>query len=149
LDENEELIYSGVYLIWPIFLIQLTLLRTSAAYHPTTKEHRATLLRLDACAEDALVAFDPVTGAECAGWLYTFPELDRNYDLDFVVYCSLIYEGKPGKTRFKRLPKILEMLRPTSMEYLEYIEQRKRAADARECKPEALRKELDWPDFRW
>jgi hypothetical protein len=147
---EKELTYYGFHVLWPVFFLQLVLLRTSAIYHPTPIEHEATLTRLLACTENALVGFDSAVGAKCFEYLYTFPELNKNYILDFVGYCShhFICRGKPGKTRFKRLPKILAMLDPTSIEYEEYIEQWERASNTNDDKQWELIHKLNWPDFK-
>ncbi|HXQ36376.1 MAG TPA: hypothetical protein VN843_20350, partial [Anaerolineales bacterium] len=43
--------------LWPIFLMQVALLRWSAAYQPTNKEHQSNLYRLEASTDESLRSF--------------------------------------------------------------------------------------------
>ena len=45
--------YFAVDIIWPIFLVQVAMLRAVASYIPTERTHQANLYRLEACVEHA------------------------------------------------------------------------------------------------
>ena len=68
-DEYDKVIYRGVSVLWPVFLVQLGLLRWAASFNPTTRDTQANLYRLEACAENALTSYDPMIGAWCFHWV--------------------------------------------------------------------------------
>src|SRR4030043_773302 len=43
-DRLDRVKYYGVDILWPVFLVQLGLMRWSAGFHATTREHQANLL---------------------------------------------------------------------------------------------------------
>lgn len=149
--ETENTTYFGFKSIWPNFLYQLGLLRCSAGFLPTSKDIQANLYRLEACAQTALIAYDPFVGNRCVDWLSRFQLPPRKYLLDYVVNCSLQYVtvGKPGKARFKGLPQVLRMLSGYSKEYREYEEYMESVAKEKGCQPEELFDLGEWPKFKW
>src|SRR6266446_3062468 len=102
--------------------MQLAVLRWLAGFKPTNRNQQADLFRLEACAEQALTAYDPFVGNRCMQWLTLFPGVTSNYLFQFVGHCCLDYiSGKAvGKARFKRLPDILNILLQVSDEYREF-----------------------------
>ncbi|HXD34924.1 MAG TPA: hypothetical protein VN643_27640 [Pyrinomonadaceae bacterium] len=149
--ETESSIYFGFKQLWPIFLMQLGLLRWSAGFQPTNKEQQANLFRIEACAERVLVSYDPFVGRRCVEWLSLFPWLSGGYLLQFVEQCSLQYvSGKErGKARFKKLPDILHMLSPLSQEYRAFEEHLEQCAKDNNCRVQDLHDPHPWPDFKW
>jgi hypothetical protein len=54
-DEYDQVRYRGVKLLWPVVMFQTSLLRWSAGFQPTTKNHQANLYRIEQCLESALI----------------------------------------------------------------------------------------------
>ncbi len=150
-SHSETTIYYSFRTLWPIFLMQLGLLRWAAGFQPTGREHQANLYRLEACTENALVSFDPFVGRRCVEWLSHFQGLSGKYLLQYIQNCTLQYVtvGKPGKARFKELPEILRMLSPFSQEYRAFEEYLQGIANEKGCRPEELNDFESWPQFKW
>jgi hypothetical protein len=148
---SESAIYYSFKMLWPIFLVQLGLLRWAAGFQPTTREYQANLFRLEACAESALISYDPFVGRRCLEWLTRFQWFSDKYLLQYVQNCSLQYVtvGKAGKIRFKELPEILRMLSPFSKEYRAFEEYLQSIAKEKGCRPEDLTDIEEWPEFKW
>ena len=66
--------YFAVDILWPIFLVQVAMLRSAASYLPTGKSQQANLYRLEACAENALNDLDADISCECCRWLAEFAQ---------------------------------------------------------------------------
>jgi hypothetical protein len=137
--------------LWPIFLMQLALLRSSAGYQPTTKEHQSNLYRIEACTEQSLNSFDPFIGRRCTEWLSMFPGLRHDYLFQFVSECTYEYIRRKtvGKARFKKLPDTLRRLIPLSDEYRHFEEELRNIATQEGCQPQDLTDEIHWPKFKW
>ncbi len=137
--------------LWPAFLMQLAVLRWLAGFQPTNRNQQADLFRLEACAEQALTAYDPFVGNRCLQWLTLFPGVTSNYLFQFVGNCCLDYiSGRTsGKARFKRLPDILNMLLQISDEYRDFEEHLERTARSQGSSAEHLVDRGDWPEFKW
>ena len=50
--------YFAVDILWPIFLVQIAMLRSAASYLPTSKTQQANLYRIESCTENALNDLD-------------------------------------------------------------------------------------------
>jgi len=150
-DNIDKISYRGVDILWPFFLVQVGMLRWSAGFHATTREHQANLFRLEACSQQALISYDAEIGAQCFSWLTEFPGLPDNYLLEFISKSTkkYIFESKPGKSRFKQLPEILLNLSPICPEYTKFEAEIRKAAKEQGCKPEDIEIAYDWPDFKW
>lgn len=144
-------VYLGFKQLWPVFLIQLGMLRSMAGYQPTSKDQQADLFRLEACAEHLLTSYDPFIGKRCVQWLSLFPGLGKEYRLQVVEEGTLQYvAGKArGKARFKKLPEILKMFSPFSKEYREFNEHLQQCAKEQNCTVDDLYDPAPWPDFKW
>ena len=151
ISHSETAIYYSFRELWPVFLMQLGLLRWAAGFRPTTRQHQANLFRLEACAEDALNSYDPFVGRRCLEWLERFHGLSGKYHLQYIPNCSLQYVtvGRPGKARFKNLPEILRMMSPFSKECREFEDYLEREAKEKGCQPGDLVDRGEWPDFKW
>jgi len=68
-ESIENSVYFSVDILWPILLVQVGMLRASAAYVATTKAHQAALYRIEACIEEALNAIDANVSLKCCDWL--------------------------------------------------------------------------------
>jgi len=151
ISHSESIIYYSFQTLWPIFLMQLGLLRWATGFQPSSREHQANLFRLEACAESALTSYDPFIGRRCLEWLSSFQGLSGKYLLQYIPNCSLQYVtvGKAGKSRFKNLPEILRMLSPLSKEYRAFKDYMEKTATEKGCKPDDLMDLGEWPDFKW
>ena len=134
-----------------IFLMQVALLRWSAAYQPTNKEHQSNLYRLEACTDESLHSFDPFIARRCTEWLASFQGLQRGYLFQFISECTYEYiRGKAvGKARFKKLPETLRKIIPLSEEYRSFEEELRKIATHQRCQPEDLDNRRRWPKFKW
>jgi hypothetical protein len=152
-DSNhpEKIHYKGVQILWPIFLVQVSLLRHAASYHPTTRAQQADLYRLEAITEKALFDYEPVTGKECMELLPLMGALPKDYLVEFISVASKEYvlEGKTGKPRFRKLPKILRKIWWMSDEYKVFKAELEKLAQEKGCRPEELTTMDDWEDFKW
>lgn len=137
--------------LWPIFLVQLGLLRTAASYLPTQRTHQANLYRLEACTEHALSSLDADAAKQCIRWLSDFSSLPNNYLIDFVSYQSLLYvsSAKTAKGRIRRLPELLRDISPYSPAYQSYEKELVAIAEKEKCRPQDLHDFAEWPEFKW
>jgi hypothetical protein len=78
--------YSAVNILWPVFLVQLGMLRSACAFVPTNRRIQSQMFALKACTEEALCEFDPAVGAMCMRWLADFNLLSDNFLLEFVTH---------------------------------------------------------------
>jgi hypothetical protein len=151
-DEGEGAEYFGESVLWPYFLVQVSLLRWATAFMPTTKTIQANLYRLEACTEEALLSYDRSIGAECMKLMNSFADLSHDYLTAFISERAEAYVRYPssGKKRFKQLPAILRSLEPLSPEYMKYRLEMQTAAKKLGCKPEDLTTTSEeWPEFKW
>ncbi len=151
-NKYDKVSYYGVKIIWPMFLVQLALLRWAASFQTTSKIEQSHLFILEACAEGSLISYEPKTGKECFHWLTSFSGFPTNYFTEFIYDCTRDYvsQKKTGKERFKTLPKFINMLSPNSMDYRKYALNLKDLAKKKGCKPENLTGILEeWSDFKW
>jgi hypothetical protein len=152
IDKLQKVKYYGVSIIWPVFLVQVALLRWAASFKSTTKEIQANLYRLETCAEQSLLSYEPKVATFCIEWLSSFSGFPKNYHAEFVDNCARTYikQRPTGKKRFEHLPEILKMLSPLSREYKEFTIYLETLAKEKNCKPEDLTSVLEeWPDFKW
>ena len=149
-DDYDTVVYRGVNVLWPILLFQMSLLRYSAAYMPTTKEQQSNLYRLESCVEKALLKYDGNTGRQCIEWLNSTPFVNQDYLSNFVPEVAYRFiEGTRGKSRFKKLPILLRQLSIMSDEYKEFEKQITEMAKKKNCHPQERDVVRDWPDFDW
>ena len=143
--------YYSVDVLWPIFLVQLGMLRTAAGYLPTRREHQANLYRLEACAESALLKMDPAVGAMCMRWLSHSSLFADGFLLDFVSMQAkdFIFGAKQGKARFRRLPAVLDDISPFSQKYRDFERYMSEEAAKQNSRPQDLMDLSAWPDFQW
>ncbi|RKZ70466.1 MAG: hypothetical protein DRR19_33365 [Candidatus Parabeggiatoa sp. nov. 1] len=151
MDELDTVEYLGVNVLWPFFLTQVALVRQQAAYVPHTEREQAGLYLLENCARAALLAYDKVVGQELFLWLkhpHSFPD---DYLTEYFNHVTRLFatEGKAGKTRFKRLPRLLRTLHPISKEYTAFKAKLEVTAKEKGCSPHELSDWGDWPDFKW
>jgi hypothetical protein len=148
---NDTATYAGFRYLWPFLLPQVGLLRWSASYHPTSRHHQAVLTKLEGCIEDVLCSIDPAIGKEVFDMLIHFAGLSGDYYVQSIEHCALLYvtEAKPGKARFRLLPKILHMMLPGSNEYEEFASHLEADAMENGCSPHELTDFAEWPDFKW
>jgi hypothetical protein len=76
--------YYAVDVLWPFFLVQVAMLRSAAGLRPTQHAQQATLYRLEACAERALVQMDAAVGTRCMDWLARFAPLPADFLIEFI-----------------------------------------------------------------
>lgn len=150
-DEYDTVTYRGVSILWPIILSQTGLLRWSASFHPTNREHQANLFRLESCIQAALQSYDSVVGQQCFEWLTLFHGFPDNYLIEFFYERTKAYlfENRHGKSRFKRLPSILKSLTTISGEYQEFSSYLYNLAEEKKCEVNALQDWSAWPNFKW
>jgi len=152
IDKLEKVKYYGVSIMWPVFLVQVGLLRWLVSFKTTTKEDQSNLYRLEACAEESLLSYDPKIGGFCIEWLKSFSGFPDRYYAEFLSDCSLLYieQQTTRKKRFQELPRILKMVSPLSNKYREFAKHMEQLAKDKGCKPENLTSALqEWPDFKW
>ena len=150
-EYEEELKYKGEKILWPTFLLQMVLLRWSAAYHPTNRNIQANLYRLEACTEKALLKSDYDTARKVLEWYERFGGLPSGYADQFIVIANkeFITYSDNGKKRFKNLPNILQMLHPSSSEYEEFEYEIKTKGIEIPYPYKELKVEIEFPDFEW
>ncbi len=150
-DSGEMVRYRGVRILWPVFLSQVGLLRFSAGYYATSRVIQADLYRLEACAHRSLRDYDTSTAQKCIDWLGGFSGLPSNYLVEFVTAQAweFVFEGRIGKNRFRRLPRILRSLDPMSRRYQAFDAEISTVAAQNGRSPDDVRDARDWPEFRW
>jgi len=150
-DFGNEVVYLGVRILWPGFLIRLNLLRHAASLQPTTKKHQAHLYMLEALAEEALTEYEPRTAQRVMDWLARFAGLYDGYLTQFLEELDHRYiELEDGLARFRELPDILHMTWTLSEEYTEFERKLTEAAEEEGCSPDMLTIERDgYPEFKW
>lgn len=150
-NEVDKVVYYGVSVVWPTFLFNVGLLRWSAGFRELTRDHQADLYRLEACAEDALTAYEPKAGSLCCKWLEQFKGYSGSYSAQFVSHIALNYVscGKPGKSRFAKLPEFLCMFSPDSPEHKSFAAHMLKIAKENNCTPDDIDYVVDWPKFKW
>lgn len=143
--------YYSVDILWPVFLVQLGMLRTAAGYLPTSRSHQACLYRLEACAESALLQMEPSVGAMCLRWLSRWSPLPDGFLLEFVSQQArdFVFGGAAGKARFRRLPTVLDDVSPFSSKYREFERYMSEHAAKQNARPQDLWDLSEWPEFRW
>jgi len=143
--------YFAVDVLWPVFLVQLGMLRAAAGYVPTSRAQQASLYRLEACAEQAMSAFDPSVAATCMRWLTNFTALPETFLMGFVDQQAhrFVFGAAPGKPRFKRLPLILGHVHSLSPAYRDFERAAFAQAAIEVCRPQDLSSAAPWPDFKW
>lgn len=143
--------YYAVDVLWPIFLVQVAMLRTAAGYLPTNRAHQANLYRLEACAESALQHMDPAVGSICMRWLAHYAPLPDSFLLEFVSQQArdFVFGATAGKARFRRLPAILDDISTFSPKYKEFERFMSEHAAKQNARPQDLWDFSAWPDFRW
>jgi hypothetical protein len=148
---NAKYTYFAVDVLWPIFLVQVAMLRTAASYLSTEKSHQANLYRLEACAENALDALDTKVSRECSRWLVEYSVFPANYLINFVPHQAYryVFSSTTAKGRIRALPGIMREMSPYSEAYRAYEKELKVIAEKEKCRPEDLRDLSEWPEFRW
>ncbi len=152
MDECDKVTYRGVKIMWPLYLLQLGLLRWAAAFNRTSRDTQANLFRLEACAEESLTAYDAVVGKQCMEWLERFSGFTTNYYIQYIDECNRKYviAYPNGKKRFKNLPTILQMFTEISKEYRAFARELEDIAKEKDCSPGMLTNmNDDYPDFKW
>ena len=148
--EHDRVNYRGVKILWPVVLFQMSALRSSAAFQPTTKGQQATLYRLEQSLEESLNQVDAGIASRCIGFLNSPLFLTQDYYCLFVGLMANRYvEGPGGKRRFRKLPAILQSFHPTSEEYKTFAAHLEATAKEKNCSPHALEDAAEGPDFQW
>ncbi len=149
-DEYDKVKYRGVKVLWPVILFQANVLRCSAAFQPTTKGQQANLYRLEQSIEDSLRDTDSGIAAPCIEFLNSPLFITDDYYCLFIGIAANRYvEGAGGKTRFRKLPGILNSFHQTSEEYKVFAAQLEATAKKQNCSPHALEDMSEGPDFKW
>ncbi len=143
--------YSAVNILWPIFLVQLGMLRSACAYMPTDRLIQSQLFALEACAEQALCEFDPAVGAMCMRWLANFNLFTDQFLLEFVTQQTreFLFGTSQGKARFRRLPRLLDEISPFSPAYKEFERAVSKKAHEHGARPQDMVDLSSWPEFNW
>lgn len=149
-DEFDQVEYRGAPILWPILIFQINLLKQFAKPICAGKQELAHIYQLEACAEKALLEFDPVTGKQCIElmnkpikvWLDYLSEIISEVTIDFL-------SEDDGEKRFKNLPKLLKRLYPASSYYRNFKQDIETAAKEHGCDPQIMRMNAEWPDFEW
>lgn len=150
MKEPMQAVYLGFNTLWTVFLPQLTMLRDAASYQVLNRNIQSDLWRLEACAEEALLKADANVGLECLKWLKNSERFDADYYLDFIgdLSYSYVYEHS-GKSRFNRLPDILQKMSRYSKDYKEFATELELFAASNSCSPKSIRDTREWKDFKW
>ena len=143
--------YLAVNVLWPVFLVQLGMLRSACAYMPTDRRIQSHLYALEACASAALTEFDPAVGAMCMRWLANFNLLHDTFLLDFVRQQTreFVFGADQGKARFRRLPRLLDEISPFSQAYQKFERAVAKQAHSQGAKPQDMTELSEWAEFRW
>lgn len=150
ISDMMRVIYRGVQVLWPYFLVQVGLLRHAASFRPTTAANQADLYRLEAVARDALLAYDGSVGLACWDLVLPVGRLAPDYLVSFVEVQARAYvRGPGGKQRFRRLPTILEGLLAMRSDYCGYRAEVESLAERHGCRAQDMGPAGDFPDFRW
>lgn len=150
-DTGEMVRYRGVRILWPIFIVQVGMLRFSAGFYAATRAIQADLYRLEACTHRSLRDYDDSTGQKCIDWLARFTGLPSNFLVEYISAQAwdFIFKGKTGKHRFRRLPRILDSLDPISREYQAFDAEISTIAAQEGRSADDVRDVREWPEFRW
>lgn len=143
--------YFAVDVLWPIFLVQVAMLRSAASYLPTEKAQQANLYRLEACVENALNDLDANISRECCRWLAEYSAFPASYLISFVSHQTYryVFSSTTAKGRIRTLPEIMRDMSPYSEAYRAYDQELKAIAEKQKCRPEDLHDLSEWPEFRW
>ena len=148
-EDEDSVKYKGVDVLWPYFLVQVTLLRHYAGYRDTDRRDQACLYLLESCAITSLLAHDPKVGKECAELFLNFPDPPNDYLFQYFDDRARRFVGIPEKKRFRELPALLRSLWWMSSEYEAFAAKLKQQAEKLGCSPQELRDKREWPNFRW
>lgn len=150
-DCLDKVKYRGVRILWPIYLLQIAVLRKVAGQQPSTRRQQSVLYTLEACADEALRAKDVGIAYSCMTWLEHFVGLDRDYLTQFIFDCAKVfaYEIPAGKKRLTALPNILLKFHPLSDEYHKFADSMRVFAKEKGCSPHELEDMSDWPEIKW
>lgn len=150
-QENDSLTYFAFDVLWPQFLVQVGMLRASAAFVPTNSDHQANIYRLEHCIESSLLEADPKVARDVMLWMRNFNLPGNDFLIDFVSHQSLIYATteKTAKRRISNLRDILYTFNFMSPIYAEYKKELEAIAKDKKCRPEDLRDFTEWPGFKW
>jgi hypothetical protein len=143
--------YFSVNIPWPVFLVQVALIRSAAAYRTTTQAQQAHLYLLGSCGTTALQSLDGTVAGKCSDWLNKPIMLPENYLIDFVDYQARTYVSCAStlKKRIQKLPEIMAQINEHSSQYKSYADELERIAKQDECKPQDLHDFTEWPEFKW
>ncbi|MCY1215752.1 hypothetical protein D9M72_276050 [compost metagenome] len=143
--------YAAVNILWPIFLVQLGMLRSACAYMATDRRIQSQLFALEACTEQALSEFDPAVGAMCMRWLANFNLFADGFLLEFVTHQTrdFLFGTNQGKARFRRLPRLLDEISPFSQAYKEFERTLTKQAHDQGVRPQDMTDLSAWPVFKW
>ena len=108
-DSLDQVSYRGFDSLWPVILVQISLLRWAAGFVPTSRAIQSDLYRLESCIEIALSEISPQLSHDCLNWIRTLNGLPENYLIEFITHQSRIYVTKYN-TKSKRLQVILQLL---------------------------------------
>lgn len=130
----------GVEIIWPVLLVQQTMLRASLGYIDHSKRHQAVTFALEAAIEEALREDFGAQGETIVDrWLRLAPTQDTLDRLDSrgAIFCS--WSGAERKRRFASLLSTFDPLYPALPNG---------SQDPNFVSPEELNQweDVDWPD---
>lgn len=144
-DDEQCRIY-GVEILWPVILIQTSLLRHAMGFIPTNALDQSIMYELEYVVESAARAAVPATADDVLHWSRRACVASYEH-LDSVLNSRCVYfiETAPAK-RLKILHKVMETFDPMYALLAEHGATRRRGIIA----PDALDAcEADWPDFEW
>lgn len=145
------LIYQGFDAFWPVLLVQLATLRFAAGQMPTDREHQAMLFRLEYCVESCLMEIDAKIGRECMDWYQRSHWFSDKFLTEYFSQQTLDYVSfsDSRRTRFRRLPLILNSFSELSSEYREFEKEIHAIAKEQNCDITQLHSFAEWPKFKW
>ena len=137
--------------LWLIFLVQLAMLRSAAAYVTNEKSHQANLYRIESCVQSAFESVDANSAKECMRWLANFSLPNEDFLIDFVNDLSKKHVSSETTLmrRIRSLPEFLRQISVYSPEYKAYETEMKTIATQQNCRPQDLQDYSEWPEFKW
>lgn len=149
LDHFDKVTYRGTFILLPYLMFQVKLLRDFASYGTLTKLHQSHLYLLEHGIQETLIKINPEVAEQCSFWFESSFLISENYYHTYLDHVAKQYIlGPQGKSRIKKLPKLLLELNPLSSEYENYASNLEKQAQEQNCSPYMLYDHSEWPDFK-
>lgn len=147
---DDECPIYGVEMLWPTLLAQMSLLRRSMAFIPTTARNQSLVYSLEGVVESAIREACPKTADEILRLVESIGDNHRNFD-DLVDTRSHYFVTLQTRERLKKLPWVLRsMTFSYDILYQNWVNSGEKDAIAPavfESIPTGIL--ADWPDFEW